>query len=31
MSKVFCKDCKLIYNDKDVEKLHQLCGLKGHE
>ena len=31
MSKVFCKECKLIYDSKEVDKLHQLSNLKDHE
>ena len=28
--KVFCKDCNLVYEEKEVEKLHKLSNLSKH-
>ena len=27
---MFCKECNLVYDEKDIDKLHRLSELKGH-
>ena len=28
--KIFCKECNLVYDEKDIDKLHRLSELKDH-
>ena len=28
--KVFCKECNLVYNEKDIERLHKISNLSNH-
>jgi hypothetical protein len=30
MSKLFCKECNLIYDEKEIEKLHKQTNLPNH-